>query len=237
MNLEQTIQKRFTDIITNRVNVSQPSEAHHVYANLIFYRLKEIFEKSFPRFIKLIESDTFDALIYEFIKNGAITPILWKVNEEFKEFVLANSSFDIPYLKNLLDFEFLELYMHMQKYPNTRTTQFALEKNYKLSDFCKIIEFEYPVHHPDFDTNPSSLQKAPYFVLVYYNEESLNIMCEEISPFVKELLEMLSGVKSIQKYLQDMAKTYEVSFEEILADIEPVLEVYVSKNILQFVIK
>ena len=237
MNLEQSIQKRFVNIITNRVNVKNPSNAHRTYANLIFYRLKEIFTKAFPRFMKLINEDTFDELIYEFIKHGATTPIMYKVNEEFKTFVLAHNTLNIPYLKELLDFEFLELFMYMRKYPNARNELFALEKHYKLSNLCKIIELEYPVHHPDYDTNPSAFEKGQFFVLVYYNSEALNIIYEEISPFVKELLEMLDYEKSMHEYLEDIAKKYEVSFEELLEVILPSLETYISKNVLQSVIK
>jgi hypothetical protein len=232
VKLEQSIQKRFIDIVTNRVNVSQPSSAHHVYSNLIFYRLKEIFEKSFPRFTQQIKEEDFHELIYDFIKEGATTPILWRVNEEFKDFVLSHNNLNIPYLEDLLNFEALEIHMHMQDYSQLLQASFALDKNYKRSQLTKIISLSYPVHHPEFDKKSTSFKKGEFFLLLYHKESTNEIIYEEITPFAKELLEMLQAHKSLQEYLHIIAEKYEVAFEDILEVYQETLEFYVINKIL-----
>jgi len=232
MKLEKNIQKRFVDIVTNRVHVSNPSSAHRVYANLIFYRFKEVFEKSFPRFVKLIDTDTFDTFIYDFIKHGASTPTLWNVSDEFKEFVLKNNTLQIDFLEDLLEFEYLELFMHMQDYSKQKKREFALENFYKLSALAQIVSLKYPVHHPEFDIAPSSFSKGEFFILVYHKERTNEIIYEEITPFIYELMHLLSPTRTLNELLTIMATNYEIKVEEILEVLISSLEHYVEDKIL-----
>ena len=232
MKLEKNIQKRFVDIVTNRVHVSNPSSAHRVYANLIFYRLKEIFEKSFPRFIKLLSEERFNELVYDFIKQGAKTPTLWKVSEEFKEFILQNNNFEIDYLEDLLEFEYLELFMHMQNYSQINKRNFALENTYKLSALTKIVALKYPVHHPRFDIEPSSFSQGEFFILVYHKEKTNEIIYEEITPFIYEFLHLISPTRTLNEILQVIAYKYEIKVEEILEVLRSSLEHYIDVRIL-----
>ena len=232
MNLEKNIQKRFVDIVTNRVDVTHSSSAHRIYANLIFYRLKEILEKSLPRFTKLIDSDTFDALLYEFIKNGARSPLLWEVIAEFKEFILQNNSLEIPFLKDLLEFESLEIYTYMQNYSQQIQKKFSLKKSYQFSKLSQLITLEYPVHHPEFDTNPTNFTKGAFFVLTYYKKDTNEIIYEEITPFTKEFLSLLSPKRSLEDVLTIMAEQYEIKIEELLEVFLESLKHYVYNKVL-----
>ena len=232
MKLEENVQKRFVDIVTNRTHVTQASSAHRIYANLIFYRLKEIFEKSFPRFVKLIDSKTFDILISDFIKQGAFTPYLWKVSEEFKDFVLETNSLQINFLQDLLEFEFLELFMHMQNYSQQNKQEFALTNTYQLSKLCKLTTLSYPVHHPEFDIEPNHFTKGNFFLLIYHKENTNEIIYEEITPFIYELLHLLPQTPTLNEALIIIAGKYEVKVEDILEVLLSSLEHYVDDKIL-----
>jgi len=232
MNLEQNIQKRFIEIVTNKVDVTLPSSAHRVYANLIFYRLKDVFSKSFPRFIKLIDDDTLSELIYNFIKEGAKDPILWKANEEFKNFLLAHNSLNILHLEDLLNFEYLETQMYMNDFSKESRAEFSLQKNYSLSESSKLITLNYPVHHPDFDKNSVDFEKGDYFLIVYYKEESNEIIYEEITPFINDFFLTLTNEQTLEFHLQTIAHKYEVSLEDILEVFHETLKSYVKNKIL-----
>ena len=232
MKLEQAIQKRFVDIITKRTNDEFSSSGHKVYANLLFYRLKDLFSKSFPRFTKLVGDEIFSKLIYDFLKHGASNPILWKVNDEFKDFVLKNSVLEIPFLEDLLYFEYLEIEMYMSDFSKEKKATYSLNNSYRLSNAVKLITLSYPVHHPDFDTNSEAFQRGEQFILLYHKEKTNEIIHEEITAFSREFLQMLKKKDSLLAHIQDIATVYELDRQEILEVYEGVLQRYVQDKIL-----
>ncbi len=232
MKLEQSIQKRFIDTITKQEPLAMPSEAIEIYTELIYYRFLEVFEKAYPRFKKMVSEETFDKLIYDFLKVGAKTPILWRVSGEFKDFLSHNNDLDMPFLADLLEFEFLEIEMFMQKYDAHTKSAFSLQKSYTLSKEANIRHFSYPVHHPDFDANPEAFECGEFTVLFYYNEKSEEVLYEEITPFIEEFLLSLSPNLSMMQSIEKMAEVYEIEKDELLEILLPVLEHFHDENIL-----
>ena len=232
MKLEQTIQKRFTNIITKQEELVMPNEALEVYTELIYYRFLDVFEKAYPRFKKMVSDETFDVLIYEFLKVGAKTPILWRVSGEFKNFLKGNKTLELPFLADLLEFEFLEIEMYMQKYEEMKKQAFSLESRYTFSSTCHVRTFSYPVHNPQFDSEPKSFKKGEFVVLFYYDEEKQEVLYEEISPFVAEFLKLQNGTKSLMQLIDEQATTYEIESSELLEVLVTLLEHFVDKKIL-----
>ena len=128
MKLEQDIQHQFTDIITKQIKVKQPSEAHQVYSDLVFYRFDEVFENAFPRFRKLVSEKAWEKLIYAFIHQGATSTLIWQMSDEFRHFVVANNNLNIPYLEDLLYFEWIEIEIFMQAFPDLKEEPFSFEQ-------------------------------------------------------------------------------------------------------------
>ena len=232
MNLEQTIQKRFVNTITKQEKLVMPSEALKVYTELVYYRFLEVFEKAYPRFKKMVSDEVFDALIYEFLKVGAKTPILWRVSGEFKTFLIENNTLEMDFLADLLEFEFLEIEMFMQKYEEPQEQEFSLENRYIFSETCNIRRFSYPVHHPEFDTSPKSFESGEFVVLFYYDATEEQVLYEEISPFVYEFLQLQNGGKSLIQLIDEIALSYEIQSDELLEVLSSVLEHFSEKNIL-----
>ncbi len=232
MKLEQSIQKRFINTITKQEEVSMPSEAIEVYTELVYYRFLEVFEKAYPRFKKMVSEETFDRLIYEFLKVGAKTPILWRVSGEFKAFLIEKNDLDMPYLADLLEFEFLEIEMFMQKYSDHTKSSFSLQKSYAFSKEANIRHFSYPVHHPDFDSNPEAFESGEFTILFYYNAKSEEVLYEEITPFIEEFLLSLTPNLSTMQSIEKIAEVYEIENEELLEILLPILEHFHGENIL-----
>jgi len=232
MKLEQSIQKRFIDTITKQEPLAMPSEAIEVYTELVYYRFLEVFEKAYPRFKKMVSEETFDKLIYDFLKVGAKTPILWRVSGEFKDFLSHNNDLDMPFLTDLLEFEFLEIEMFMQKYSEHTKSLFSLKKSYAFSKEANIRDFSYPVHHPDFDVNPEAFECGEFTVLFYYNAKREEVLYEEITPFIEEFLHSLTPDVSMMQSIKKMAEVYEVGNEELLEILLPVLEHLHGEDIL-----
>ena len=116
MKKEQSIQKEFIQAITTAKPSADENPRIDVYRELVYYRFLEVFEKAYLRFVKMISKEQLTTLIYDFFEVGATTPILWQVSGEFKEFILKNNTLEMPFLADLLEFEFLEVEMYMGKY-------------------------------------------------------------------------------------------------------------------------
>ena len=232
MKIEQAIQKRFTNIITKQDELVIPNEALEVYTELVYYRFLEVFEKAYPRFKQMVSDEVFDALIYEFLKVGAKTPILWKVSGEFKTFLIENNNLEMDFLADLLEFEFLEIEMFMQKYEEHQEQGFSLENCYIFSETCNIRTFSYPVHHPEFDASPKSFESGEFIVLFYYDARAEQVLYEEISPFIYEFLQLQNGEKSLMQLINETALSYEIQSDELLEVLSSVLEHFSEKNIL-----
>ena len=230
MQLEQNIQKRFIGHVTKAEG--RISQAHKVYQELIYYRFEEVFEKAFPRFRKMVSEETFTKLIYDFLEVGAQTPILWQVSGEFRDFLSANNTLNMPYLQDLLTFEFLEIEMFMQKYEDVLPRVFDLQKSFQLSSTVKIVTFNYPIHNPEFDFNVEAFEKAEYRLLFFYDFDAMQVMCEEITPFLEEFLESLSGTLTVTDVVDSMSQKYEVASEEIIEIMQELLRKYIEKGVL-----
>lgn len=232
MKLEHSIQKRFLSIITKQEELAMPNEALEVYSELIYYRFLEVFQKAFPRFKKMISEEQFDTLIYKFLKIGAKTPIFWKVAGEFKNFVSESNDLDMPYLSDLLEFEFLEVEMFMSEYQEPNSMHFSLENCYYLSSEIELRLFSYPVHHPEFDTNPNNFEMGKYRIIFHYDSTVTEILYEEITPFVHEFLQTLTSSFSLNEHIKITSQKYEIQFDELLEILTPVLENFHSQNII-----
>lgn len=232
MKLEQDIQKRFVDIVTTRNGTKMQDEAHRVYNELIYNSFEEALEKAFPRFRKLVDEEVFQKLIYSFIQDGATDPIFWRVAGEFKDFLLKSNDLDIEYLEDLLHFEFLEVAMYMSKYSDHEKSLFEFKSIYILSDEINIFTYSYPIHNPEFDTNPQKFSKGEYHLLFYYNEPEESIISQEITPFVVEFLQALDGQTTLTQVIKRFAKTYELEEEDIKEALQELLENFLNHNII-----
>jgi len=232
MNLEQAVQKRFINAITKQEELEMPSGALQVYQDLVYYRFLEVFEKAYPCFKKMVSEEKFSELIYRFLKVGAKDPILWRVSGEFKEFLIKENDLELEFLADLLEFEFLEVEMYMHKYTEYKQDEFSLESQYILSEDVNLRIFSFAVHHPDFDDNPQIFERGEYTVLFYYDEATQSIIQEEITPFVASFLQTITIERSILSFIKEIAKEYEVTSEELLEILLPILKNYTVKNII-----
>ena len=235
MQLEQAIQSRFINAITNPASIPEASKAHQVYQELVYLRFYEVFEKALPRFKAMISEALFEALIYKFLKIGAKSPTLWQSSGEFAAFVVESCELDMPFLEDLLSFEYLELEMYMQEYPRVQEHTFSLQNHYKLSDKVVLKSVTYPIHHPEFDANPSVFEAGEYQLLIFYDAKSQKVLCQEITPFVVEFLNSLDGESSLDAVVQKFAFAYEIEIEELVEALENILQSFAITAILELV--
>jgi len=232
MKVEQNFQEGFINKITSPDELNAEDKELQVYQDLVYYRFLEVFEKAYPRFKKMISGEKFSELIYKFLKVGAKDPILWRVSGEFKIFLINENNLEMDFLADLLEFEFLEVQMYMHKYQEHKKEAFSLESSYLFCEDTHIRHFSFAVHNPEFDENIEKFEKGKYIVLFYYDAETASILYEEITPFVAKFLQILTTKNSLHLLIKKTAKLYEISTEELMEILLPILKNYKSKNII-----
>ncbi len=231
MNLEQDIQKRFIKNITSD-NLNHISSALKVYSDLVYYSFLEVIEKAYPRCCKLFDQKSLKDIIYKFMDYGSYNPLYWRVALEFRDFILKYNTYDIDFLDDLISYEALEIQMYMQKYTDYKESKFDLKNSYKLNPQTNISIYNYPIHNPSFDQSPNSFEKGEYIVLFYFDKDKLEIISQEITPFLKEFLESLDSLCNIEEVMEIFSSKYEVPFEDIKEILEDVLSNYLKLNVL-----
>jgi len=222
MTKELQWQQAFVKRITQASPVQTTGET--LYQDLLYYRFEEVFENAFPRFNAMIGDTMFSQLIGDFIKEGCDEPILWRCSGKFMQFVAQSNISLPPYSTDLMRFEFTHIEMMMHHYKRYEQKAFSLKKLYHFNCDLTILNVNYPVHHPDFDEkheNHENFVAGSYHLLCYADHTQLEIMVEEISPFLFALLTTLN--QPLQQKLQEMAFEYEISLDELVDAIEPTL--------------
>lgn len=228
MTKELQWQQAFVKRITQASPLQTTGET--LYQDLLYYRFEEVFENAFPRFKSIIGDTMFSQLIRDFIKEGCDEPILWRCSGKFMPFVSQSDVALPPFSTDLMRFEFTHIEMMMHHYKRYELKAFSLKKLYHLNCDVTILNVTHPVHHPDFDENYNknkdyddheNFEAGSYHLLCYADHTQLEIMVEEISPFLLALLTTLN--QPLQQKLQEMAFEYEISLDELVDAIEPTL--------------
>lgn len=181
------------------------------YRRLIFNVIKDALETTYPISFKYINQKIWDELVYNFFsQHDCLDPQVWRMPKEFYRFCIDENfskKYNLPYLNNLLYFEWMEAEMYMMEdsdYPDFRKTSEWLKERIAVNPEHKIIKLEYPVHleKPEVAVE----KKGNYFLLLYREKESGKVQFVNLSVLFAFLLENI--------VLQE--KTLEEIFNEIL---------------------
>jgi uncharacterized protein len=163
-----------------------PDRLHH-YRRLIYNIIDDALESAYPITRNTLSDEQWKILITDFVKNNKCQhPQLFKMPFELISFVEKGNyveKFNIPFLLDLLHFEWIEIEVHTMK--DVPVKPFSQEGDYIkehliFNPYLKIISLNYPIHKLK-DTDISTL-KGQYFVLVY-REENGTVQYTELNSF------------------------------------------------------
>lgn len=181
-------QKEFVEVVTQQKPLPKKDKnALRVYQELVFHRFYEVISNALPIFNELIETKRLEELIIAFIHNGARTPLIWQMPNEFRKFVKQHPELfsDMPYINDLLWFEWIEIRLFMQDYTHTSKQNFRFKKFYQLSKGARIKKLSYKVYEKEFTT------QGDYFVLAYYDKKARQVFYREVSEFMYRYIKAL----------------------------------------------
>lgn len=167
------------------------------YRRLVFNVVKDTLKSAFPIARKVVGKKVWKAAVTHFFENHKCqTPHVWRLPQEFSEYYQHNdfpTDNDIPFLKELLQYEWLEIEVFMMEdlpVMAFKKTGKAEDAIYVPNPEIKILPLQYPVHTKDAKKIVEE-DKGQYFVSVHRDYYTKQVQFNDLSyAFVEILVEM-----------------------------------------------
>lgn len=189
-------------------------EANHErlphYRRLVFSVVKDALETTFPIAFKFILSEIWEEIVYNFFcfHNCQHTQV-WRMPEEFYQFCKNENyaaKYDLPYLNDLLNFEWLEAEMYVMEdleYPKFIENTNWLKEKIVVNPEHKIVKLEYPVHLQI--PEEAVKKKGNYFLLLYREKETGRVQFVNLSVLITFLVEnIVLQEKTVEEIFNDI---------------------------------
>ena len=172
-----------------------PNRLPH-YRRLIFNVLDGTFERAYPIFRRVVSEEAWKKVVRDFqINHDAKETRIWMLPFEFYDFCKANNygqKLNRPYLNDLLYFEWIEIEIHTMPdkvIPEFKEVGDLLDDRLIINPEYKLIHLNYPVHNTSKDKLIK--KKGNYFILVYREQENLDVRFFEFSTFFALVFELI----------------------------------------------
>lgn len=183
-----------------RTGKSHPSFIHSEKVGLYFNRMKNrvhrCLQHAFPLTHHILQKKQWNLLVKDFLsKEEFPSPFLWKMPETFVSYIQKNKwgdQFHIPYLEDLVHFEWVEIEMFMM--PDAPRKTFSrkgdiLEDLVYLNPESRLLSYSYPVFEKK--KLPRPMDKGLYCVFAFRHPENKQIHFITLSPFFQTALDLL----------------------------------------------
>ncbi len=166
-----------------------------VYPTLVRRKVERVLMRAFPLTHQTLLSVHWNELVDQFLQEDFLSPFLWKLSETFVAFVRKGSFgslWQIPYLSDLVHFEWLEIEMYMM--PDCNDGQFTLEGKVLddrlfLNPESRIVSYSYPIF--ESESLFREMKKGDYFLLAFRHSIDKEIYFISLSPFFRMVLELI----------------------------------------------
>lgn len=197
------------------------------YRRLVYNVVKDTLKRAFPLTRKLIGKRRWKKMVAYFFKNHKCqTPQVWKLPLEFSEFYQEEKcpfKKDFPFLKTLLQYEWLEIEVFMMEdlpIDDFRTEKKSEEDIVIPNPEIKILSTEYPFHIKNVKEITEE-DKGQYFVSIHRDYHTKQVQFNDLSyPYVEIILKANEDystqkdlIKTLSKYDKDIEKTRQFYFD------------------------
>lgn len=184
----------------------------HNYRRLIYTIYWEALSDAYPIAKSILKEEQWDKMVDDFISEYACNePQLFRMPFHLIEFAEQKSFsevFSIPYLSDLLHFEWIEIEVHSMK-DIEETSALSLKSrddgHLDFNPYLKLIKLDYPIHRLK-DQNIEQL-KGDYFLLVY-RQKNGTVQYMELNGFTANLIEQLSLYSQDFTFLETLNKVF-----------------------------
>ncbi len=176
-------QKKLTNWVRTGSNPKVPGtkmEGLKQYRRLFRNNINNTMEQAFPITFEVLNKEQWKQLIDDFFAlHNAKTPHVWKLPFEFYRFVKKqgySSKFNMPFLNDLLHFEWLEIEIFtmqdIRPEPYKKTGD-LLNDRIECNNEFQLTQLKYPVHL--FAAKESLKHSGDYYLLSYRMPETYEV--------------------------------------------------------------
>ncbi|MCT4587676.1 MAG: putative DNA-binding domain-containing protein [Carboxylicivirga sp.] len=220
------------------IKLSRPEVVSH-YRRLISNVFRSILESAYPITEEWLSEEEWEFLLHEFMsKHASQTPAVWKMPQEFAEFVSDGDyaeQLNKLALNDLVWLEWCEIDVHTMAdtvEPVSAGTPFNPEDVLAVNPYHQVIQLDYPIHK--MNASEAEANKGNYYVLVYRIIESGQVRFIELSPLHVAIIQKLSESPArISDIAPQLCLIFGIEFtSEIRKHMEQFCSDFVDKEIL-----
>lgn len=196
--------------LTTEVN---QKHVHH-YRRLVYNIIDDILESAFPVFFDFAPKDLWKELVHDFFsRHNCQTPQVWKVPGEFYEYACQQNwkeKYKLPWLEDLLLFEWIELDIHTMKdevFPSYKIEGDWNTEVVAINPEYRILSTTYPVHTTaPADQNES--KKGQFFILIFRQPETGSVQFMDISVLHALTIEKIEEEKTLPVIINELQTVF-----------------------------
>lgn len=195
-------------------------ERLHHYRRLTYNIVKSALNTAYPIAHKTIDEDEWIGMIDDYYANHKMnTPLVWKMPQEFYNFVVEKRYSDTlgrPYLDDLLYFEWIEIEIHTMEdieIPDYKEEGDLLIDKLVVTPEHEILSFDYPVHK--FKGDDLLGKEGSYFVLIFRKLDTGAVRFINLSPFFAVTLQnIIENQLTFKQSIDATAKAFGVDYDQ-----------------------
>jgi hypothetical protein len=189
------MQRQFCDWIRDpdlELPQALPAQRMQIYRDLLFNNVSSFIDLVYPVARAMLPELKWQQLLSEFFQKAEChSPLYNDISLEFREYLTDQQHpilQDYPWLAELLQFEWLELYLDTVEIEDV-----VLHENYawQLSTKVWVLVYQYPVYMWTTLTTLEQVELAPGAVMVWRDEQD-KVCIEQLSPLFAMLIEQLT---------------------------------------------
>ncbi|MBE0496284.1 MAG: putative DNA-binding domain-containing protein [Campylobacterales bacterium] len=221
-------QKDLVSVAFGQQPVPKGNKGLQAYKFLVEYRFFEVLNNAYPLFTQHVDAARFEEVVIAFMRYGARAPFMWKVPNEFRTFIKKQKHFShLPYVHDLLWFEWTEVALMMKNYHPQKHASFSWKNPYTLSPSAVLKKLSYRVFEEG-----AYAQKGEYFLLAYYDFDKKRVFYRELAPPLYLFLKALKQ-GGVHNALETICRLSDETPTAVKAFFEPPLTELLSLHIIQ----
>lgn len=205
----QQIQQQFCQAIRQADYAAMPQlqpERIQLYRELLFNNISSFVENVYPIAKSLLPQPLWQSLLDEFFAHAQCqSPLYHDISLHFREYVAQYQSDRIapyPWLLELLQYEWLELYLDTLVLEHLRDVSSLNGDNWQLKTSAWVLVYQYPVYRWQVGMSIADCQVQPSAILVWRDVYD-QIQVQQLTTIFALLIEPLTqGVTSSQPLRQ-----------------------------------
>ena len=233
--------------LPNRVSTQRMT----IYRELVFNNISSFIEHTYPVTQALLPSAIWQSLIDVFFQHGQCnSPYYYDISLHFKDFldqdlskIVAQKSEkilaslhslheDYPWLRELMQYEWMELYVDMADVtwlddsstsPDLDHEQLLSTYSFTLKTNCWLLAYQYPVHTWSTGTTLAEIQLTPTCLLIY-RDQHYDIQVHALHPLWAYCIETIQSLEltdfsNLSLHLQETTQLAKDLIDETLINL------------------